>query len=98
LNGLIGRLALGLDAAIGSLEVGKRADVIMIDVAQPHLPPRHDPIALLVYSAQAADVCTVLVDGRILLEDGVLLTLDEEALLARAAQQTHSLLGRAAQR
>ena len=40
----------------------------------------------------------VLVDGRILLEDGVLLTLDEEVLLARAAQQTHSLLGRAAQR
>ncbi len=49
-------------------------------------------------SAQAADVCTVLVDGRILLDDGVLLTLDEEALLARAAQQTHTLLGRAAQR
>jgi hypothetical protein len=46
----------------------------------------------------AADVCTVLVDGRILLRDGVLLTLDEEALLARAAQQTHSLLGRAARR
>ena len=46
----------------------------------------------------AADVCTVLVDGRILLEDGVLLMLDEEALLAAAAQQTHSLLGRAAQR
>jgi 5-methylthioadenosine/S-adenosylhomocysteine deaminase len=60
--------------------------------------PRHDPIALLVYSAQAADVCTVLVDGRILLEDGVLRTLHEEALLAQAAQQTHSLLGRAAQR
>ena len=89
-----GAQALGLDAEIGSLEVGKRADVIMIDAAQPHLAPRHDPIALLVYSAQAADVHTVLVDGRILLEDRTLLTMDEEALLAQAAQQTHSLLDR----
>jgi 5-methylthioadenosine/S-adenosylhomocysteine deaminase len=89
-----GAQALGLDASIGSLEVGKRADVIMIDAAQPHLAPRHDPIALLVYSAQAADVHTVLVDGRILLEDRALLTIDEHALLAQAAQQTHSLLDR----
>ncbi|HEY9182270.1 MAG TPA: amidohydrolase, partial [Gammaproteobacteria bacterium] len=93
-----GAQALRLDDVIGSLEVGKRADVIMIDAAQPHLAPRHDPVALLVYSAQAADVCTVLVDGRILLEDRALLTIDEEALLARAAQQTRSLLSRAARR
>jgi len=89
-----GAQALGLDAEIGSLEVGKRADVIMIDAAQPHLAPRHDPVALLVYSAQAADVHTVLVDGRILLEDRALLTMDEDALLAQAAQQTRSLLDR----
>ena len=64
-----GAKALGLDARIGSLEVGKQADLIVIDVARPHLVPRHDPVALLVYSAQAADVCVVLVDGRILLDD-----------------------------
>jgi len=93
-----GARALGLDGDIGSLEIGKRADVIMIDAAQPHLAPRHDPIALLVYSAQAADVCTVLVDGRILLEDRVLCTLDEAALLAQAAEQTRRLLHRAARR
>ncbi len=91
-----GAKALGLDARIGSLEVGKQADVIMIDAAQPHLAPRHDPIALLVYSAQAADVCTVLVDGRILLEDGTLTTIDEEALLAEAGEQTRRLHERAA--
>ncbi len=89
-----GAQALGLDAQIGSLEVGKQADVVVIDAAQPHLAPRHDPIALLVYSAQAADVCTVLVNGRILLEDRVLTTIDQESLLAQAAEQTHSLLRR----
>jgi 5-methylthioadenosine/S-adenosylhomocysteine deaminase len=89
-----GAQALGLDAELGSLEVGKKADLIMLDAAQPHLAPRHDAVALLVYSAQAADVCTVLVDGKIVMEDRVLQTLDEEALLAAAAAQTHSLLHR----
>jgi 5-methylthioadenosine/S-adenosylhomocysteine deaminase len=90
-----GARALGLDAEIGSVEAGKKADLIMIDAAQPHLAPRHDPVALLVYSAQAADVCTVLVDGRVLMEDRVLTTLDEPALLAAASAQTRSLLHRA---
>jgi 5-methylthioadenosine/S-adenosylhomocysteine deaminase len=90
-----GAQALGLESQIGSLEVGKQADLIMIDAAQPHLAPRHDPIALLVYSAQAADVTTVLVDGRILMEDRVLRTLDETSLLAEASEQTRRLLHRA---
>jgi 5-methylthioadenosine/S-adenosylhomocysteine deaminase len=90
-----GAEALGLESSIGSLEVGKQADVIIVDAAQPHLAPRHDPVALLVYSAQAADVCTVLVDGQILMEDRVLTTLDEDSLLALATEQTHGLLRRA---
>jgi 5-methylthioadenosine/S-adenosylhomocysteine deaminase len=90
-----GAKALGLEAEIGSLEVGKQADVIVIDAAQPHLAPRHDPIALLVYSAQAADVATVLVAGRILLEERRLTTLDAESLLELATAQTRSLLARA---
>lgn len=91
-----GAKALRLDDELGSLEVGKQADVVVVDAAQPHLAPRHDAIALLVYSAQAADVCTVVVKGRILLEDRRLTTIDAEALLADATQQTHRLLGRAA--
>ena len=90
-----GAEALGLDSQIGSLEVGKQADLIIVDAARPHLAPRHDPVALLVYSAQAADVCTVLVDGQVLMEDRVLLTLDEDSLLALATEQTHGLLHRA---
>jgi 5-methylthioadenosine/S-adenosylhomocysteine deaminase len=89
-----GAKALGLEAQIGSLEVGKQADVVLVDAAQPHLAPRHDPIALLVYSAQAADVCTVLVNGRILLEERQFSTLDGPALLAQAAEQTRQLLRR----
>jgi 5-methylthioadenosine/S-adenosylhomocysteine deaminase len=90
-----GAQALGLEREIGSLEVGKRADLIVIDAAQPHLAPRHDPVALLVYSAQAADVTMVLVDGRVLLEDRKLTTIDEDGLLSLADAQTHRLLARA---
>jgi 5-methylthioadenosine/S-adenosylhomocysteine deaminase len=90
-----GAKALGLDAEIGSLEVGKQADVVIVDAAQPHLAPRHDPVALLVYSAQAADVCTVLVRGRLLLDERELQTLDPESLLAQAAEQTRRLHERA---
>lgn len=90
-----GAQALGLDHQIGSLEVGKQADLIMINTSQPHLAPRHDLIALLVYSAQASDVCTVMVNGKILLEDHVLQTLDQSSLLEQASQQTQQLLQRA---
>ncbi len=90
-----GAQALGLDHQIGSLEVGKQADLIMINTSQPHLAPRHDPIALLVYSAQASDVCTVMVNGKILLENHVLQILDQSSLLEQASQQTQQLLQRA---
>ena len=81
-------------ALAGSIEIGKQADLVLVDAAKPHLAPRHDPVALLVYSAQAADVSTVLVAGRILLEDRHLTTLDQGSVLASATAQTHSLLER----
>jgi 5-methylthioadenosine/S-adenosylhomocysteine deaminase len=93
-----GAEALGLDGRIGSVEVGKDADVIMIDTAKPHLAPRHDPVALLVYSAQAADVSTVIVKGRILMRDRELTGLDEAALLDVAAAQIQDLVERAARK
>jgi len=89
-----GAKALGLHGEIGSLEVGKQADVVMIDAAQPHLSPRHDAIALLVYSAQAADVHTVLVRGRIVLEERAFTTIDVDSLLKQSTRQTNSLLQR----
>ena len=81
----------GLFAA---LEGAPTADLVLVDAAAPHLAPRHDPIALLVYSAQAADVSTVICQGRILLEDRRFTTLDLPAVLAEATSQTRSLLER----
>lgn len=74
--------ALGLDARLGSLEPGKRADLLVLDLARPHLTPRHNPWSMVAYAAAAADVRDTVVDGRILMRDRELLTLDEPAALA----------------
>ena len=73
-----------LHESIGSLEVGKRADVIAVDFRQPHLTPAFDVEAALVYSARGRDVRDVVVDGRPVVRNRVVLTVDEPALLAEA--------------
>ena len=60
---------LGLDAEIGSLEAGKKADLILVDVTQPHLQPYYGSTAALVYYARASDVRTMIVDGRIVMDE-----------------------------
>ncbi|KUJ58906.1 amidohydrolase [Streptomyces sp. NPDC093228] len=77
-----GARALGLGDLLGSLETGKRADLIVLDLGGPHLRPRHDPWSALAYAAQSADVRDTVVDGRILMRNRVLTTLDEKAALA----------------
>ncbi|MEU8887888.1 amidohydrolase [Streptomyces sp. NPDC048442] len=77
-----GARALGLADQLGSLEPGKRADLIVLDTGRPHLTPRHDPYAMLAYAAQSSDVRDTVVDGRVLMRDRVLLTLDEAAVRA----------------
>ncbi|MFI5661205.1 amidohydrolase [Streptomyces sp. NPDC051684] len=77
-----GARALGVGDELGSLEVGKRADLAVLDLNRPHLTPRHDPYAMLAYAAQASDVRDTVVDGRILMRDRTLTTLDESAVLA----------------
>ena len=62
----------------GSLEVGKKADIVAFDVNKPHLTPNLNPEALLVYSAQGSDVCMTMVDGNILYENGEFKTIDRE--------------------
>src|SRR5438552_17197417 len=64
-----GAKTLGLDDQIGSLEVGKRADVIVVDRDRPHLAPGPDPYSTLVYAARGSDVRTTIVDGEILVDD-----------------------------
>jgi 5-methylthioadenosine/S-adenosylhomocysteine deaminase len=77
-----GARALGLGDRLGSLEAGKRADLIVLDLGRPHLRPRHDVWATLAYAAHSADVRDTVVDGRILMRDRVLTTLDEAVALA----------------
>ena len=85
-----GAVALGLGAQVGSLEVGKRADVIMVDTRGPRQTPMFDPVAHLVYSAHGDDVTTTIVNGKVLMRDRKVLTLNEAAVLAdaRAAAET----------
>jgi 5-methylthioadenosine/S-adenosylhomocysteine deaminase len=77
-----GARALGLGEQLGSLETGKRADLIVLDLSAPHLRPPHDPWSTLAYAAHSADVRDTVVDGRVLMRDRVLTTLDEEAVIA----------------
>ena len=72
---------LGMDNEIGSIEIGKRADIIIVDFQKPHLYPRTDIISHLVYSVKASDVDTTIVDGKILMRNKKVLTLDEFAVL-----------------
>ncbi|WP_447036419.1 amidohydrolase [Streptomyces sp. DSM 118878] len=73
--------ALGLGDQLGSLEAGKRADLIVVELGRPHLAPRHDPWSTLAYAAAAGDVRDTVVDGRVLMRERVLRTLDEPAVL-----------------
>jgi len=65
----------------GELAVGKKADLIAIDLQKPHLMPSHDLTALLVYSAQASDVVMTMVDGKILYEHGTYMNIDLDSVL-----------------
>jgi 5-methylthioadenosine/S-adenosylhomocysteine deaminase len=79
-----GARALGLDKQVGSLESGKRADLILVSTNRARLTPLYDPVSHLVYVARGDDVQTVMVNGRLLMRDRKMLTLDEPAVLAEA--------------
>jgi cytosine/adenosine deaminase-related metal-dependent hydrolase len=85
---------LGLEEEIGSLEVGKKADIILIDMAKPHLYPPNMPLYRIPYFANGADVDTVIVDGRVLMEGRAVKTVDEATLLAAAARETEIMIER----
>jgi len=90
-----GAEAFGQPDLVGSLEVGKKADIVLIDLDTPLAMPVHRVPSAIVYNCSARDVDTVLVDGRILMRHKEILFLDEKALLARARQVCSSLFQRA---
>ncbi len=90
-----GAVAFGQPDLVGSLEVGKKADLVLIDLDTPLAMPVHRAPSAIVYNCSARDVDTVIVDGRVLLRRKEVLFLDEKALLARARQVCASLFQRA---
>jgi 5-methylthioadenosine/S-adenosylhomocysteine deaminase len=90
-----GARALGLESEIGSLEVGKRADVAVVSLDRLHMSPESEVVSSLVYAAEASDVQTVVVDGRLLMRNRTLLTLDEADVIADADAQAELLMSRA---
>lgn len=90
-----GAKALGLEDSIGSLEVGKKADFIAIDMRKVHLQPYYSPVSAVVYSATGQDVALTVVDGKKVVEHGKLLTMDEENVWQEAMKHGHDVVERA---
>ena len=81
-----GARAVGLQQEVGMLKVGKRADLIQIATDAPHLTPLYDVISHLVYAVDAQDVRTVIIDGKVVMKERVVLSLDEAAVLEDARE------------
>ena len=89
-----GARALGLQNEIGSIQVGKRADMILVRLREPHLMPTISPLSNLVYAAEGSDVDTAFIDGKIVMENRVVKTLDESRILRQASERGEKLLER----
>jgi 5-methylthioadenosine/S-adenosylhomocysteine deaminase len=81
-----GARALGIDDLVGSLEVGKRADVVVLDARSPALSPMFDPHSTIAYAAGRGDVRTVIIDGRIVLDDRVHTTIELDSAVSELRQ------------
>jgi cytosine/adenosine deaminase-related metal-dependent hydrolase len=90
-----GARALGLDAEVGSLESGKKADLVLFDLNHPEWVPYGDPVQALVWSATPASIAETWVDGRALVAAGQVTTIDEAALRTEARERASALLRRA---
>lgn len=88
-----GAEALNLGNETGTLQRGMKADLILIDLEQPHMYPRYQLDASLVYSAQASDVRTVIINGKIVMEKGELKTIDLERTYHEIKEITKKLVG-----
>jgi 5-methylthioadenosine/S-adenosylhomocysteine deaminase len=92
---LDGARALGIEREAGSLEVGKRADIIIVDLQNLHLTPAPDVIAALVYAAQASDVRDTIIAGQSVMRERELLTMNEAAIRREAEAASRELAERA---
>ena len=90
-----GAIALGLDGEIGSIDPGKRADLIVVAADAPHVAPSPDPFSTLVYAARPSDVRLAMVDGAVIVRDGAPEALDPAEIAATARSEARALAGRA---
>ena len=90
-----GARALGLESQIGSIEVGKKADLIIVNLRKPHLTPTFNPVSSIVYAAEGSDVQTTIIDGRIIMDNRVVKTLNEDKIIQVATERATRLLERA---
>ncbi|HEU4386854.1 MAG TPA: 5'-deoxyadenosine deaminase [Blastocatellia bacterium] len=86
-----GAAALGLEDQVGSIEVGKRGDLILLDLERLHTTPHPDLISTIVYAATANEVSTVILDGKVVVLGGLLLTADEQTLMLEADENAEIL-------
>ncbi|MEJ5201270.1 MAG: amidohydrolase [Anaerolineales bacterium] len=92
INGAKGILA---EDVVGSIETGKHADIILVNTRKPHLIPIHDPTSAIVWAANGEDVDTVIIDGKIIMENRHVLTMNEEDILEQAERRKHKILEQA---
>jgi 5-methylthioadenosine/S-adenosylhomocysteine deaminase len=88
----MGARVLGLAHSLGSLEAGKKADIIVVDTDKPHLTPMYNPYSHLVYAACGRDVSHVIIDGKPVMEDRRLLSLDLREVLEKAHEKSRAVL------
>ena len=90
-----GAKALGLESEIGSLEAGKQADFVAFDLDKPHVTPHFNPVSALVFAASGADVDTVVIQGKMVVRGGQVLSMDEERVLSEVAERAKAVWQRA---
>ncbi len=87
-----GAIAMKKEDELGSLEIGKKADIITIDCNNPRLMPNTNPVSLVVYSAKGSDVDNVIIDGKFIVKDREILTMDEQAVIDNAKEKIMQVL------
>jgi 5-methylthioadenosine/S-adenosylhomocysteine deaminase len=87
-----GAKALGMDSTTGSLERGKKADIIIVDVNKPHLIPMYNPFSHIVYSAKGSDVSHTIINGRLVMAEAKILTLDINEVIKKAGKCSRQVL------
>ena len=90
-----GARALRLEKEVGSIEVGKKADLFIADFKSARAIPVHNPVSTLVYAANGEDVETTIINGKIVVENRQLLTVDKDKMLKLASEAAESLARRA---